>query len=237
MKVKKRTFEEMYEIVDEVIKKRKNKWRLKAITWFDFEDVEQIIKLHIYKKWHLWDQSRPIEPWINRIATNQIRNIIRNNYTSVAKPCLSCPFNTSKGIEVSFDNSCGFTKSKTQCGECPLYAKWEKTKKSAFDIKITVSLENHQHYFSSFQSNFEYNYSGAEKKLHDLMKNCLTDRQFFVYKMFFIDCLSDDQVAKILKFKTNEKGRKAGYKQIKNLKKMLYLKAQKLLTDNDLFSD
>lgn len=237
MKVKKRTFEEMYEIIDEVIKKRKNKWRLKAITWFDFEDVEQIIKLHIYKKWHLWDQSRPIEPWINRIATNQIRNILRNNYTSVAKPCLSCPFNISKGIETSFDNSCGFTASKTQCNECPLYAKWEKTKKSAFDIKITVSLENHQHYFSSFQSSFEHNYSGAERKLHDLMKNCLTDRQFFVYKMFFIDCLSDDQVAKILKFKTNEKGRKAGYKQIKNLKKMLYLKAQKLLSENDLFSD
>lgn len=237
MSPKKKTFEEMYKIVDEIIKKRKNKWRLRAITWFDFEDVEQIIKLHIYKKWHLWDQSRPIEPWINRIATNQIRNIIRNNYTSVARPCLSCPFNTSKGIETSFDNSCGFTPSKIQCNECPLYAKWEKTKKSAFDIKITVSLENHKHHFASFESNIEYNYTGAEKKLHNLMKNNLTDRQFFVYKMFFIDCLTDEQVAKILKFKTNEKGRKAGYKQIKNLKKMLYLKAQKLLSENDLFSD
>jgi len=57
------------------------------------------------------------------------------------------------------------------------------------------------------------------------------------YKLFFIDYLTDDQIAKILKFKTNEKGRKAGYKQIKNLKKMLYLKAKKILKDNDLFSD
>ena len=84
---KKKSFEEMYETIDCVIKKRKNKWKLKAIAWFDFEDIEQLIKLHVYKKWDLWDQKRPIEPWINKITTNQIRNIIRNNYTSFARPC------------------------------------------------------------------------------------------------------------------------------------------------------
>jgi hypothetical protein len=40
----------------------------------------------------------------------------------------------------------------------------------------------------------------------------------------------------MLRFKTSEKGRKAGYKQIKNLKKMLYVKAQLLLKENDIFS-
>lgn len=237
MKAKKKKFEEMYEKIDEVIKKRKSKWRLKAITWFDFEDIEQIIKLHIYKKWHLWDQSRPIEPWVNRIATNQIRNIIRNNYTSIAKPCLSCPFNTSKGIEVVYEDSCGFTPSKVQCNECPLYAKWEKLKKPAYDIKMTVSLENHKNYYMAFESSTNYDYVEAEKRMHLLMKDHLNDKQFLAYKLFFIDNLTDDQVAKILRFKTNETGRKAGYKQIKNLKKMLYLKAQKILKDNDLFSD
>jgi hypothetical protein len=68
------------------------------------------------------------------------------------------------------------------------------------------------------------------------MKSNLNDKHFFIYKMFFIDNLTDDQIAKILHFKTNEKGRKAGYKQIKNLKKMLYIKAQNLLKDNDIFS-
>jgi len=33
-----------------VIKKRKAKWKLKAIVWFDFEDIEQIIKIHIHIK-------------------------------------------------------------------------------------------------------------------------------------------------------------------------------------------
>lgn len=232
---KKKTFEEMYETIDCVIKKRKNKWKLKAIAWFDFEDIEQLIKLHVYKKWSLWDQKRPIEPWINKITTNQIRNIIRNNYTSFARPCLSCPFNTNKEINSVKEFSCGFTKSKTQCEECPLFAKWQKIKKPAYDVKMTVSLENHKNYFSTFEVPTQTNYELAEKRLHDLMRSQLTDKQFFIYKMFFIDHLSDEDVARILKFKTNEKGRKAGYKQIKNLKKMLFLKAKTLLQENDIF--
>jgi hypothetical protein len=118
-----------------------------------------------------------------------------------------------------------------------LYAKWEKTKKNAYDLKMTVSLQNHQNYFISIPENESVNFSNAEKKLHSLMKENLNDKQFFVYKMFFIDCLTDDEVARFLKFKTNEKGRKAGYKQIKNLKKMLYLKAKNLIKDNDVFNN
>jgi hypothetical protein len=234
-KKEKTKFEEMYDIIDKVIKKRRSKWRLKAITWFDFEDIEQIIKLHIFNKWKLWDQSRPIEPWVNRVATNQIRNIIRNNYTSFAKPCISCQFNTSKGIEISFDNACSLTPSNIQCNECKLYAKWEKTKKAAYDIKITVSLENHKNYHLSEEDVVYRDYIKAESKLHSLMEKNLSSKHFFIYKMFFIDCLSDDEVAGILKFKTNEKGRKAGYKQIKNLKKALFLKAKKIIEENDIF--
>ena len=236
MNRKKKNFEDMYEIINQVIKKRRNKWKLKAITWFDFEDIEQVIKLHIYKKWHLWDQSRAIEPWVNRIVTNQIRNIIRNNYTSFARPCLSCPFNQNKEGDSGIEMSCGFTTSGKQCNECPLYAKWEKVKKAAYDVKMTVSLENHKNYFMNCESSISYDYKNAESKLHGLMKNNLGDKHFFIYKMFFIDNLSDDQVAQVLKFKTSEKGRKAGYKQIKNLKKMLYVKAQLLLKENDIFS-
>jgi hypothetical protein len=88
----------------------------------------------------------------------------------------------------------------------------------------------------NFESSASYDYKNAENKLHDLMKSNLSDKHFFIYKMFFMDNLTDDQVAKILRFKTSEKGRKAGYKQIKNLKKMLYIKAQNLLKDNDIFS-
>jgi len=234
----KKKFEEMYEVIDQIIKKRQMKWKLKAIAWFDFQDIEQMIKLHIYNKWHLWDQSRAIEPWINRIVTNQLRNIIRNNYSSFAKPCLSCSFNQNKtSLDKGIEDSCGFTPSKKQCSECPLFAKWEKTKKSAYDLKIPVSLENHKNYHLNIKQADSVDFLNAENKLHSLMKANLNDKYFFIYKMFFIDCLTDDEVAKFLKFRTSEKGRKAGYKQIKNLKKLLYLKAKQILEEHDIFSN
>ena len=90
---KQKTYEECYEIIDTVVSKYQNKWRLDAINWFDFEDVAQVVKTHIFKKWHMWDQSRPLEPWVSRVASHQIKNVIRNNYTNYVKPCMSCPHN------------------------------------------------------------------------------------------------------------------------------------------------
>ena len=47
-------------------------WHLNAISWFDFEDVEQIIRFHIFKKWDQWDQKRALEPWVNKIISNHL---------------------------------------------------------------------------------------------------------------------------------------------------------------------
>jgi hypothetical protein len=47
--------------IDEEIGKRRNKWFLDSLAWFSFDDVEQIIRAHIFKKWHQWDQRRPLQ--------------------------------------------------------------------------------------------------------------------------------------------------------------------------------
>ena len=75
-----KTFEEQYVFIDKEIKKRRGKWFLDSLAWFDFEDVEQISRFHIFKKWDQWDQKRPLEPWVNRIISNQLKHILRNNY-------------------------------------------------------------------------------------------------------------------------------------------------------------
>lgn len=235
---RKKKFEEMHDVIDAVMMRRQSKWRLKAVAWLDFDDIKQIIKVHIYNKWHLWDQTRPIEPWLNRVISNQIRNLIRNHYTTYAKPCYSCPHNLNKNYaESGQEYSCAATKSKTQCAECPLYARWEQTKKEAYNIKLPVTIENHKNYHLSLEENVSWDFAAAEKKMHELMKEELSPKHFFIYRMFFIDHLSDEQVSKILKFKTSEKGRKAGYRQIKNLKQLMYLRAVQLLKENDVFSD
>lgn len=231
------SYEDKAQEIDQEIKKRRGKWFLDSLAWFDFEDVEQIIKAHIYKKWHQWDQSRSLKPWINKIITNQMKNILRNNYSNFVRPCLNCPFNqscaTKDGGEASL---CGFTKSGLQDSSCPLYAKWERTKKSAYGIKMALTLENHTHEVQAMEDN-NFNIMDAQDKLNHFMKKELSEKQFIVYKLLFIEHRDEEEVAGKMGYKTSEKGRKAGYKQIKNLKKIFKQKAQDILSREDVIPD
>ena len=94
-------------------------------------------------------------------------------------------------------------------------------------------MENHAHEIYSTPAT-TFNFSDAEKKLHTAMKKVLNSRQYEIYAMLFIEHLEEEEVAKKLGYKTTEKGRKAGYKQIKNLKKQFKEKAAKILKNSDI---
>jgi RNA polymerase sigma factor (sigma-70 family) len=218
-------YEDFYEIIDRELLKRKRNWFLSSVAWIDFDDVSQIIRAHIYKKWSHWDQSRPIKPWLNKIIANQMKNILRNHYSNYARPCLNCPFNNDAQM-----NLCSFTKSGNQDQTCPLYKKWEKTKKHAYNVKITLSLDSHLHEVDGNSDNhLDIDIQGASLKLIKELKHVLNDRQFKAFDLLYIKNLSDEEVAKQMGFKSTESGRKAGYKQIKNLRKILKEKATRIL--------
>ena len=231
------SYEDRYSEIDVEIRKRRGKWFLDSLAWFDFEDVEQIIRAHIYKKWDQWDQRRPLKPWINKIITNQMKNILRNNYSNFVRPCLGCPFAEKTSSEGGARTSalCGFTKTGLQDSSCPLYAKWEKTKKSAYDIKMALTIENHYHEVGVMRDN-NFDIEDAHGKLNIYMEKQLSPKQFTVYSLLFIENKDEEEVAKIMGYKTSEKGRKAGYKQIKNLKKVFKQKAQEILETEDVIS-
>ena len=71
---KKPTFEECIGFIDIEIKKRRNKWSLTSLHWMDYDDVSQIIRIHLNEKWHLYNSEKPLGPWVNRIISNQIKN-------------------------------------------------------------------------------------------------------------------------------------------------------------------
>lgn len=85
----------------------------------DFNDVSQILRIHINNKWPLYDQKQPLAPWVNRIISNQIKNLIRNNYGNYSRPCLKCSAAEGEDLCKIYGK---------QCGACPLYKKWEKRK-------------------------------------------------------------------------------------------------------------
>lgn len=217
-------FEDFLPIIDIEIAKRRHKWNLTSITWMDYDDVAQIIRIHIFKKWHQYQPSRPLAPWLNSIITNQIRNLIRNNYSNYVRPCLKC------AAAIGEDGCRIYTK---QCDDCPLYAYWRKRKQSATQIKIPVSIENHP---NEVKSIFDESVDVLKhvEKLHAKMKEILKPLEWEVYEGLFILHKDENVVAKELGYITNERGRDPGYRQIKNIRKTIILKVKKCLANGDV---
>ena len=66
------------------------------------------------------------------------------------------------------------------------------------------------------------------------MKKVLTDRQYDAYDLLIIQDLDEEVAAKMLGFYSNESARKAGYRQIKNLKKIFKEKAIEVIDTEDI---
>ena len=60
-RIKKPSFEESILEIDSEIKKRRYKWNLSALSWMDFSDVSQILRIHIYKKWDMYDPFQALK--------------------------------------------------------------------------------------------------------------------------------------------------------------------------------
>jgi hypothetical protein len=187
-------FEDKIKVIDAELARRKAKWRLKAIPSIDYDDVSQIIRLHIYKKWSMWDQSRPLEPWLNIIIGHQIINLLKSLYGNLSRPCLGCAANQGADL-------CGIYSK--QCGDCPLFSHWENGKKYAHDTKLPLPLEMHEQKVFDIPEHS----SGLEGLIEDLtikMKEISSPPYFLVYKLSYIDGLEDHEIQAILnkEFKT-----------------------------------
>ena len=223
-KKKKLKFEDCSKKIDLEIKKRKKRWNLTALSWMDFDDVSQIIRIHVFKKWHLYDQSKPLAPWVNRIISNQIKNLIRNNYGNYCRPCLKCAAAES-------DTLCYIYGS--QGSACPLYAQWEKTKKVAYETKLPSSLETTAPKILDTPL-LDFQFDLLFGKLNAQLRVKLKTNEWIVYENLYLKDKTEQEVAKMLGYKTSEKNRSPGYKQIKNLKKIIIQKAKELISDGDL---
>lgn len=221
------SFEECYPVILVEIKKRKPRWLLTRLAWIDYDDVTQIIISHIYNKWDQWDQKRALLPWVNKVITHQTQNIVRNIYTCYSKPCNRCSANEGEDMCRVY---------KTQCSACPLYAKWEKTKKNAQYINLAESLEHNEDILKvkqDTQSKLTYYYENINK-MHESIMPLLTNVQKKVYKMLYIDNLDELEVAKRMGYRTSEKSRSAGYKQIEKFRKIFISHAKRFLKDQML---
>lgn len=127
-------FEDSLPIIYAEIEKRRSKWGYASAS-IDFDDVKSKIVIHLYQKWHLYDSSQPLKNWVNRIISNQLNNISRDNIRTYLPPCNSCQFFMGEG-------KC--SKFEIVSIKCDLYKKWSLGKKYAADINLPVTIENHE---------------------------------------------------------------------------------------------
>ena len=224
------SYDNKKDVIDGELRKQRSKWFLDTVSHIGWDDIEQIIRSHIYSKWDLWDQKKPLQPWLHQVISNQIKNLIRNHYGSFAKPCAQCSFNTSSKSE---KQTCDFTPSGEQDDSCPIFLKWSKTKRYAYNLKLPVSMETHINDVFPLESNY-YDLDRAVKNLNTEMERLLSKKRFRIYKMMFIDFKTDEQVLKALGYKTLPSSKATRDKQIKKQKNEFLKIAKQALKDCDI---
>jgi DNA-directed RNA polymerase specialized sigma24 family protein len=223
-------FEDKIEIINSEIARRKGKWMLTSLAYIDYDDVSQLLRIHINTKWGLWDQTRPLEQWLNTVITHKMINLVRDHYGRVAPPCNGCPHNLA-------EDSCSFTKSGSKCGECPLYKKWQTKTQAGYNIKLASSI-NSETFVEPVSSSVSFSdyidYDVSSSRLHVEMKKILPENQYKIYDLLVIQNLSDKEVAKRLRLRSSEKGRPPGYKYLYELRNKFYELAKKIIEEKDI---
>lgn len=122
-------FEDCITEISRVIELYRGRWTLADYPW---DDLAQDIKMHIFKKWHKYDQSRPLAPWVASVVQAQMKNALRDRYYIYQPPCLKCEFYLG-------DNGCKmFGKISNKCS---IYAKYAEKKSVAANLYFPVSYE------------------------------------------------------------------------------------------------
>lgn len=218
-------FEDKIDSINELIQKNKNRWHLSDIGGFSFDDLAQIIRIHIFNKWSLWDQARPFEHWCNRIIINQIKNTVRNRYLRDAPPCSSCPFDRGGDF-------CGYTPSGIKCSQCPSFKKWSRKKRNKFYLKTPTSIDS-----TGFieQKDFWDPVSSVKieesiPKFHIFICQFLNQKMQNFYTLIYVNSLNDEQIIQHLK-KSNGKG--ITKRQLITIRKKLQDIAKKKIVEFD----
>lgn len=232
----KKKFEDIVGELDLILRGKRGFWNLEAICHVSYEDVCQIIRLHVYSQFDQWNQELPFHPWAARLINNQISNLKEQYYGKFAPPCRKCDDDLGS-------NLCGRTESGIKCSECPFFAKWEQKKEAAYRVILAESADKAYYEDEDGEGRIKIeaaqspDYFLASSRLHQMVMNGLNDKMKKVYRLLYIENRSDDYVAKEMGFKTNEKGKRPGYRSIWGMKREIVARAKEIMKETDIFTD
>ena len=114
-------FDDIIGELDSILRGKRSFWNLEAICHVSYEDICQIIRLHIHTKFEQWNQDLPFSGWAAEIVSNQIANLKEQYYGKFAPPCRTCHHDLGEKL-------CEKNPSGLKCAECLDFAKWERKK-------------------------------------------------------------------------------------------------------------
>lgn len=224
-------FEDKISEIDDLLVRNRSRWQLDSLAHIGYEDICQIIRIHIYKKWDKWDQNKAFKPWCSTVIKNQIINKVRDFYGNFKRPCLDCEHNLG-------GNLCAFTESGKQETSCPILEKWSKKKIYADGLRSALQIEDYYDY-NTCDLQDQLNQEELAEKVHKLMIGYLMGRDLQIYKWLYIKGLSDEVVAEKCGFTIDRsyksQNRNGRFKQLENKKAELLALAKKLIERNGLF--
>lgn len=225
------TFDERYKETLQWVEKRRRGIDLAYMPW---DEIRQLILIRVSQQYHLFRPDEgPYKNWVNRVITNAIRNIWRDEIGSVSRPCITgkgwCAFNCGGDL-------CSKTPSGLQCAECPAFRDWEIRKKDHHAVKMPVSLENHT---NEAQSKVGASVDIAEMKpaLDARMKQKLTRTEWRAYRLLYIKNLDGEEVARQMGFRKKRGSTSkmhAGYQQLLEWRHHFEKVATQILLTEDL---
>ena len=223
----KRTFEECYDEIANIVERKRYDWTLKADLMMDFDDVKFIIIAHVWKKWELYDQNKSLGAWVTTVTKHQFANILRDAYLSTTPPCSRCPLNMGEGVCSRF-GTVGSEESPQL--NCPLYARWYKTKRHSHNVRLPLPLENHVHEISNpYDSSVDI--EAGVPRMHAAMKKVLRSSEWEIYRRLYVEHKSEEETAAELDLTSNDKAHKVKNKRIRQVKAIIIAKAKEILKE------
>lgn len=209
--------------IDIELNKRKYKWHLTAIPSVSYEDICQIIRRHIFIKINTYDPTKSdFSHWVNTVISNQIINELRNHWGNTCSPCNFCKANEGEDL-------CSIYTTKSVA--CPLYRKWNKSKRYAHEIKLPASLDLHSNELSEKLSE-SLDIDKTEKQLHaKMLEELASDSSATqVYRLLYIEKKNDQEVCDILGYNTKN----GVNRQFKIIQKRIINLAKKIMVNKEI---
>ena len=221
----KKTFEQYLPEIQLNIHKRRGSWTIPSLEW---EDVSQILILKLFNKFDKYTPEKgPFEHWMNKLISNTLANLIRDNFAKYSKPCNSgCVFYEG-------NDDCAYTKSHKQCIECPLYKKWTRKKQQQYNMVTSVSLEDHSNETYQVENDLT-NFEMSKHIIEDRLKEHLSEKEWKVYVLMFIDHKPLEFIGKKMGYSLLASSHIPGYQELLRLKRKFIDLSREIILDEGL---